>query len=119
MVGAVGAIVGAVLASPLFPIGVAAKAEPDPGIRFDATSIGVGFLVIGGSVLLVAVIAGLRTARATRPRAQAVTPSLPARATAESGAPPPVAVGVRFALDRGVSATRSRCGRRWWDLRSA
>ncbi len=101
VVGAVGAVIGAVLASSIFPIGVAAKAEPDPGLRVDGAIIGIGLIVIAGSVAVLAVAAGLRTARATRPRAEAVAPSLSARATAEAGAPPPVAVGVRFALDRG------------------
>jgi hypothetical protein len=101
LVGAVGAVVGAVLASPIFPIGVAANAEPDPGLRFDGLTIGVGFLGIAVVVLFVAAIAGLRTARATRLPSEAVAPSLVARATAQTGTPPPVAVGVRFALDRG------------------
>ncbi|MDQ1431468.1 MAG: putative transport system permease protein [Actinomycetota bacterium] len=101
LVGAVGAVVGAVVASPIFPIGVAANAEPDPGLRFDGLAIGVGFLGVEVVVLAVAVIAGLRTARATRAPTEAATPSLAARATAQTGAPPPVAVGVRFALDRG------------------
>jgi predicted lysophospholipase L1 biosynthesis ABC-type transport system permease subunit len=124
VVGAVGAVVGAVVASPIFPIGVAAKAEPDPGLNVDGTIIGIGFLVIVGSVLLLAAAAGMRTAQATKPRAEPAAPSLSARASAETGAPPPVAVGVRFALDRGASATRSRCGPRcsappsacwsWW-----
>jgi hypothetical protein len=101
VIGAAIAVVGAVLASPIFPIGVAAKAEPDPGIRFDGVTIGLGFLAIVVAVVIVAAIAGLRTARATRRRAEATRPSVSARVTAEWGAPPPVAVGVRFALDRG------------------
>ncbi len=101
LIGGILAVVGGVLASPIFPIGVAAKAEPDPGFRLDAGAITVGFVAIVGTVLVVAAIAGLRTARATRSRAEIARPSVSARVTAEWGAPPPMAVGVRFALDRG------------------
>ncbi|HEY3673435.1 MAG TPA: ABC transporter permease [Acidimicrobiia bacterium] len=101
LVGALIAAVGAVLASPIFPIGVAAKAEPDSGLRLDPAAVGVGFLAVIVTVLVVAAIAGLRTARATRRRAEPARPSVSARVTAEWGAPPSVAVGVRFALDRG------------------
>ena len=101
LIGAAGAVVGAVLASPIFPIGVAANAEPDPGLRFDGATIGVGFIGIAVVVLFVAAIAGLRTAQATRLSWEAAAPSLVARAIAQTGTSPPVAVGVRFALDRG------------------
>jgi ABC-type lipoprotein release transport system permease subunit len=101
LVGAVGAVVAAVLASPIFPIGVAANAEPDPGLRFDGLTIGVGFVGIAAVVLLVAVVAGVRAAQATRLPTEARITSLAARASANAGAPPPVTVGVRFALDRG------------------
>ncbi len=95
------AVVGAVLASPLFPIGVAGKAEPDGGIRLDGLAVAAGFVVVVVTVLLVALVAGWRTARATRPRPEPATPSLVGRVAADTGATPAVAVGVRFALDRG------------------
>ncbi len=101
LLGGAIAVVGSVLASPIFPIGVAAKAEPDPGIRVDGFTILLGFVVVAGMVLVVATIAGLRTARATRVTTETARRTAAARATAEWGVPPPVAVGVRFALDRG------------------
>jgi hypothetical protein len=101
--GAVLAVVGGLLASPLFPIGVAAKAEPDQGIRVD------GFLLLAGAVgvllvvLGIAVIAAIRTARVSQPERASARPGAAARATSELGVPPTVAVGMRFALDRGRS----------------
>ncbi len=103
VVGAAVAVVGAVLASPIFPIGVAAKAEPDPGIRLDAAAIGLGLLVLVGCG------PGRRArspgcARRARRRGRVRRPpgpSVSARLSAEWGAAPPAAVGVRFALDRG------------------
>jgi ABC-type lipoprotein release transport system permease subunit len=95
------AAAGAVLASPIFPIGVAAKAEPVPGIRVDALTVGLGFVAIVAVVLLISLVAGVRTAHATRPERQASTPGVAARVTAQAGTSPPVAVGIRFALDRG------------------
>jgi hypothetical protein len=99
--GAVLAFVGAVLASPIFPIGVAGKAEPDPGIRLDGVTVGLGFLAVVVVVLVIALLAGLRTARATGPVQEASRPGVAARVAEQSGTRPPVAVGVRFALDRG------------------
>ena len=100
-VGAVLAVVGAVLASPIFPIGVAGKAEPDPGIRLDGVTVGVGFVAVVVVVLVIALLAGLRTARATGPVQEASRPGVAARIAQQSGTRPPVAVGVRFALDPG------------------
>ena len=100
-VGAVLAVVGAVLASPIFPIGVAGKAEPDPGIRLDGVTVGVGFVAVVVVVLVIALLAGLRTARATGPVQEASRPGVAARIAQQSGTRPPIAVGVRFALDPG------------------
>ena len=104
LVGAMLAVVGAALASAIFPIGVAAKAEPDPGIRLDPAAIGIGFAVIVATVLAVAAIAGHPDRARDALAAAAARPSMSGRMTAEWGAPPPVAVGVRFALDRGTPA---------------
>ena len=100
-VGAVLAVVGAVLASPIFPIGVAGKAEPDPGMRLDGVTVGVGFVAVVVVVLVIALLAGLRTARATGPVQEASRPGVAARIAQRSGTRPPIAVGVRFALDPG------------------
>ncbi|SDU89008.1 ABC transporter permease [Jiangella alkaliphila] len=91
---------GAVVASRWFPVGTAALFEPDPGFDVDP-------LVIGGigaaTVLLAAAGAGiaarlaLRSARTTR-RGR---PSALAAAARRAGAPVPVVVGARFALEPG------------------
>ena len=71
--GAVLAVVGAAAASPLFPIGVARRAEPDPGLRIDGTVLALGMVAVGAGVLLIAFLAALRTTR-RRSRADAPTP---------------------------------------------
>jgi hypothetical protein len=101
VVGAAIAMIGATLASPLFPIGVAAQAEPDPGLRFDAVPVLGGGLLLALVVLLISLGAGARTAGITRARARRARPGLASRVTEQTGAPPPAAVGVRFALDPG------------------
>jgi ABC-type lipoprotein release transport system permease subunit len=101
VVGALLAVVGAILASPLFPIGVAADAEPDPGIHVDAFAVLVGAAVVLLAVLVISAIAAARTARIARVEHQATRPGFATRAVSEVGAPPPVAAGMRFALDQG------------------
>ena len=66
--GAAGAVVVAIGASPLLPVGVARRAEPDPGIRIDAGVLALG---AGAIVVLVVSAAALFAWRATRPAAEA------------------------------------------------
>ena len=101
--GALIGTVGGLLASSLFPIGVAAKAEPDPGIRVDGLTLIGGFAAILLVVVAIAVLAAVRTARVARPAREPGRPSLTARASSKLGTPPTVTVGTRFALDRGRS----------------
>jgi hypothetical protein len=101
LIGAALAMIGAVLASPIFPIGVAAQAEPDPGFRFDPLVVVAGGVAVALVVLVVSLAAGARTASATRARARRPQPGLAARMTERTAAPPSAAVGVRFALDPG------------------
>ena len=58
--GAVITIVGAVALSPLFPIGVARRAEPDPGLHVDWTTLALGALVLIVVVLGIALLASIR-----------------------------------------------------------
>jgi hypothetical protein len=101
LVGAAIAMIGATLASPLFPIGVAAQAETDPGLRFDPLAVVGGGLLLALVVLAISLVAGARTAGITRARARRARPGVAARVTEQTGAPPPAAAGVRFALDPG------------------
>ena len=93
--------VGAVVASPIFPIGIAAKAEPDPGIRVDPVAIGLGGLAIVAAVLVIALVAGARTARAPGRSGCPRLPRWRRGVMEQSGLHAPAAVGVGFALDRG------------------
>lgn len=99
--GAALAVVGAAGASPLFPIGIARRAEPDPGVRLDPLVLAAGAALVLITVLVMAALAGMRTARLGRAPRPAARPALSARVASDVGAPPPLATGVRFALDQG------------------
>ena len=102
---AVVAAVAAFGASSLLPIDIARRAEPDPGVAFDALVLGVGVPVLAGLVLATAAFSGWRLAgprlvetdgrRRTSPLARlAVRLRLPASAL----------VGIRMALEPGGGA---------------
>ena len=103
LVGSVLALGGAALASPLFPLGVAADAEPDPGFRLD------GVALAGRRGRGAARRAPHRGARGDphRPRGRVGARAGPSRhgrpRRLRAGAPPPLAAGTRFALDPGRS----------------
>ena len=62
LLGAVGAVLFAVALSPLFPRGLALRAETDPGLRVDASRLFAGGVVVALTVvLLTAAAAGLAT----------------------------------------------------------
>ena len=54
------AMVGAVLLSPLFPFGVARRADPSPGLHLDWTALAVGAVVTAAIATGVATAASLR-----------------------------------------------------------
>ena len=104
-VGALAAVVVAIAASPLMPIGTARLAEPDPGVSIDATVLAPGAVAI--VVLLVVGTAwpAWRFASA-RPAVgeEGTWPGTWSRLgtwLARAGAPVTATLGVRFALDRG------------------
>jgi ABC-type lipoprotein release transport system permease subunit len=99
--GAALALVGAVLASPLFPIGVGALAEPDPGLSVDGVALALGALGVLLAVVVVALLSAARLARAGHGARQVRRPARSAALASDLGAPPPVSVGVEFALDQG------------------
>ena len=57
------AVVGAVAASPLFPLGVARRADPDPGLHLDWVVLALGVLAVVAMVLFIALYAALRNTR--------------------------------------------------------
>ena len=107
--GAVLAVVGAVAASPLFPFGVARRADPAVGLHADWAVIGIG---TAGSLIVIAIVtfaAAWRAASLSPPGRWA--PQTRARSSrlvdgvTGAGVPPTVAGGVRMALGPGSGAT--------------
>lgn len=104
--GALGAVALALPLSALFPIGLARRADLDPGIDADPA------VLLPGAAALAAVLVLWATAtawRATRPGgAEAVGPTRSATdstAVAAAGAPVTMVTGVRLALERGQGRT--------------
>ena len=97
--GVVGALLGAWAWSPLMPIGLARRAEPDRGWSFDGLTLAGGALIILLAVTAISVSVAWRVAR------HRVSPG--ATAFARRGArgrtllPPVVATGVHLATRRG------------------
>jgi ABC-type antimicrobial peptide transport system permease subunit len=110
VLGLAGAILGvviAILASPLMPLGVAGKAEPNPGFSFDLLVLGLGVLAAVVVVLLLAAWPVWKSATITRRdlAGGSAKPSLVARTAALPGLAPPVSTGVRLALESGRGVT--------------
>jgi hypothetical protein len=102
------AIVVAIAASPLFPLGVVGRVEPEPGVRIDAPALGITALVIGASLLAVVVVVA-RLATRWMPNAGSGRdrhPSRAASALAHANAPVSIVGGTQLAFGRG-SATAS------------
>ena len=104
--GAVLAVVLAIAASPLFPVGLAAIAEPRPGIDADWPALGLGLL----GVVVVTVCCAAWPARraATASARPAVSPARGPAGLAglvRSVRPVPAATGIRLALRRGAGPT--------------
>ena len=102
--GALIAVAGAALASPLAPFGVAERAEPDPGLHFDWTVLALG----GLAVLLVVVVTGALSAwRVTKvgSAADALPRSSSRVASLLRHLPPAPSMGVRMALRPGAGRT--------------
>ena len=101
---AIVAALTAVAASPLFPIGVARRAEPHVGVHADWVVLGLGaavvLAVVCGIALLGAWLATSSASRASSARVRRSTPGLVGAATG-AGMPPTATNGLRMALDRG------------------
>lgn len=98
--GATVGVGGAIVASNWMPIGAGALFEPDPGISADWMVLGTGWVLVPLLVLGGAVAAAYASLAAGRDR-RAPRRSLVAAAAATTGAPVPVLVGARFALEPG------------------
>jgi ABC-type lipoprotein release transport system permease subunit len=105
-------VLGAALASRFFPIGIAGRAEPDPGVSLDVRVLVLGAavaIVFGG--IWVAMAAWRLAAQSTSPLAAAPSARVPG-AVARAGLGPVIATGLRFACEPGR-------GRRAVPVRSA
>src|SRR5581483_8267620 len=109
---AVVAVLTAVALSPLTPVGIARVAEPSPGVSADVAVLVLGALATVALALAAAAYPSWRAARppSTADEARATGPTALGDALARASIPPPVAAGVRLALDpgRGRSAVPIR-----------
>jgi FtsX-like permease family len=105
--GAVVAVVGAAVASPLFPIGVARRAEPDPGLRIDGTVLALGTVAVIAGLLVLAFLAALHTTQRQRgaERSGVGRTAAVVAAASRSGLTPVATTGVRMALEPGRGPT--------------
>jgi hypothetical protein len=103
--GAVLAVVLAVVASPLTPIGVARNLEPDPGLHVDAAVLGLGFAAVLAVVLVLTAVPAWLHVRRRADDERAVRPSRVSALAADAGLSVPVAAGLRMALEPGRGRT--------------
>jgi hypothetical protein len=104
VVGGVLAVAGAIAVSPLFPFGVARRADPDPGLHADWFVLGLGFAAVVLGVCAIGVVAALRATRVAKVERTAGTVGYATRAveaTAGAGVPASVTTGLRLALEPG------------------
>ena len=107
--GALLAVVLALLASPLAPIGLARQAEIDPGLSIDVAVFALGGLAVLVAVLARAAVAGWWATRSTGGRAgDGQTPGRSSQVVdrvARAGATPSAVTGIRMALESGRGDT--------------
>ncbi|MDQ6838465.1 MAG: hypothetical protein M3137_09085, partial [Actinomycetota bacterium] len=95
----------AIVASPLFPIGVARVAEPRPGLSVQGTTVSLGLLAGFVGVVVVVALSSWRALASRRLAPDGVSaggrPSKVADVLARAGLPPTLTTGVRMSLDPG------------------
>jgi hypothetical protein len=107
-VGALLAAVVAVALSPLSPLGPVRPVYPDGGIAFDWTVLSLGLLVliVGlGTMAVVLAYRGIPHRVLERSRTSLERHSKVVEGVAAAGAPAPVVIGMRFALESGRGRT--------------
>jgi hypothetical protein len=90
----------AIALSPLLPIGLGARVEPDPGLHADWLVLGLGALALSVALVTQTIVAAWRAAR---PRSSVDVPRTSAFAglLARAGLPVSAVVGTRLALEPG------------------
>lgn len=107
--GTLCSMVIAVALSSLFPVGLAAKAEPDPGVDLDPLVLGIGAPAVFAATVALVAGSAWRAHRASRPTdstGPSPRPSRLAGALAGIGAPPSAVAGAHLAADPGSSRMR-------------
>ena len=102
--GAMLAVLGAVSASPIFPIGVARRAEPSLGIHGDWTTLTLGVVALGIIVLGIAFVAALRITGESNLARDSVARHRTSKviaATAGVALAPTIRHGLRMAFESG------------------
>lgn len=108
VVGSLLAAVVAIALSPLAPLGPVRPVYPDGGIAVDWTVLGIGLLVlmIGlGTLAVVLAYRGIPHRVVERSRISLERHSKVVEGVASAGAPAPVVIGMRFALESGSGRT--------------
>ena len=105
-VGALLAVVGAVLASPIMPLGPARVAEPSPGLDVDAVVLGLGVVCIIVALIAVVALPSWRLSSGADHGADRRAVAARSRRLAwlsTSGVPVTASLGIREALDPGAA----------------
>jgi ABC-type lipoprotein release transport system permease subunit len=104
LVGAIGGAAAAWVASNWFPYGTADYFEPTPGRSWDWLVLGVGAVAVF-AVITAGASGAARLSVAAARRQASTRRSAVASAVARSGAPVPMLIGARFALEAGRGRT--------------
>ena len=100
------AIIGAILLSPLTPIGTMRPLEVSPGIRLDVLTLTLGFVgIMLVTSLVAAVPAWLTTSFATRRQKSEITSNVVAKTAARAAFPPSIVTGIHLGLEPGRGKT--------------
>jgi FtsX-like permease family len=107
VLGSLLAVALALAISPLAPLGPVRPVYPDSGIAADWTVLGIGFVVLMGTLGIAALSLSYRgaTHRVSRGRPMATRGSSATRGAEAVGLPVVGVMGVRFALDRARGGT--------------
>ncbi|MEO7430199.1 MAG: ABC transporter permease, partial [Acidimicrobiales bacterium] len=107
--GAIVAVLVAVLASPLLPMGTARQAEPNPGLDVDAVVLGIGALGVFAALLVVSAASARRSSSTSEQAGTHVVGDARARTSIgrflRRGSSPAVQLGVAMALEPGGGRT--------------
>ena len=97
------AVIVAIALSPAMPLGIARIAEPDPGIRFDALTLGAGAAAVMAAILALTALPAWRAASrgATSELGGPAEPAVAGSVMARIGAPTAIVAGAQLAFARG------------------